>query len=71
MATGVHEGLELKTARLRPGIKQYELAARVGIGATQLSELEQGRHPLTPELREKIKKVLDEVRTEHKHLGNA
>ena len=71
MRTSVHEGLELKIARLRAGIKQYELAARVGIGATQLSEIEQGRRPITPELREKIKKVLNEVRTEHRHLGNA
>ncbi len=42
-------GLELKIARLRAGLKQYELAARVGIPPTQLCEIEMGRRELPPD----------------------
>ena len=55
------EGLELKIARLRAGMKQYELAARAGIGTTQLCEIERGRRHITPELAERIERVLNEV----------
>ena len=47
-------GLELKIARLRAGLKQYELAAKVGIAPTQLSEIETWRRELPPELLEQI-----------------
>ena len=53
-----HGGLELKIARLRAGLKQYELAAKVGIAPTQLSEIETGRRELPPELLEQILRVI-------------
>jgi transcriptional regulator with XRE-family HTH domain len=46
--------LALKIARLRAGIKQYELAVRVGIAPTQLSEIETGRRRPSQELRQRI-----------------
>lgn len=48
------QGLELKIARLRAGMKQYTLAAKVGIASTQLCEIETGRRDVSPELLERI-----------------
>ena len=48
------QGLELKITRLRAGLKQYELAAKVGIAPTQLCEIETGRREVSPELLERI-----------------
>lgn len=59
-----NKGLELKIARLRAGLKQYELAAKVGIAPTQLCEIEAGRHELPPELLERILKVINNSRDE-------
>lgn len=49
-----NNGLELKIARLRAGLKQYELAAKVSIAPTQLCEIEAGRREVSPELLERI-----------------
>ena len=51
-------GLEIKIARLRAGLKQYELAARLGISSTQLCEIELGRKVLSPELAQRITEIL-------------
>lgn len=52
------QGLELKIARLRAGLKQYELAAKVGIASTQLCEIEAGRREVSPELLVRILGVI-------------
>ena len=57
-------GLELKIARLRASLKQYELAAKLDISTTQLCEIETGRRQPSPELTEKIKRVLQELQAE-------
>lgn len=57
------QGLEVKIARLRVGMKQYELAAKLGIGPPRLSVIESGRCSIPPELAEEIKRVLDEVQS--------
>jgi len=48
------DGLELRISRIRAGLRQYELAARVGITQTKLSEIECGRLQPSPELIERI-----------------
>ena len=53
-----NKGLELKIARLRAGLKQYELAAKVGIAPTQLCEIETGRREVPAELLERILTVI-------------
>ena len=58
-----HSGLALKIARLQAGLKQYELAAKVGIASTQLCEIETGRREASPDLLERILKVI----TSNKH----
>jgi len=52
------QGLELKIARLRAGLKQYQLASEVGIASTQLSEIETGRREVSPEVLERILGVI-------------
>lgn len=56
----ITSGLELKIARLMAGLKQYELAAKLGIGTTQLCEIETGRRQPSPELVKQIKQLIDE-----------
>ena len=54
----VAKGLDLKIARLRAGLRQYEVAARVGVTATKLCEIEGGRRSPSPELLERILAVI-------------
>ncbi len=53
-----NNGLQLKIARLRAGLKQYELAAKVGISPTQLCEIETGRREVPPDLLDRILEVI-------------
>ena len=50
------EGLEIKIARIRAGLRQYEVATSVGIPANRLSEIEAGRRRPSSELLERILK---------------
>ncbi len=59
------QGLELKIARLRVGLKQFELAAKVGIASTQLCEIETGRREASPELLERILTAISSVAEVH------
>ena len=43
-------GLQLRVARLRAGIKQWELAQRVGVSGTVLSRIETGSREPDPDL---------------------
>lgn len=51
-------GLDIKIMRLRAGLRQYDLAARVGIAPNRLSEIESGRREVSPELLQQILKVM-------------
>lgn len=52
------EGIKIKIARIRAGLRQYEVAASVGILANRLSEIEAGRRRPSPELLERILQVI-------------
>jgi len=52
------EGVEIKIARIRAGLLQYEVAANVGILPNRLSEIEAGRRRPSPELLERILQVI-------------
>jgi transcriptional regulator with XRE-family HTH domain len=54
------KGLEIKIARLKAGYRQYDLAARLGIPPSRLSEIESGRRKPTPYILRKIEEVLIE-----------
>ncbi len=52
------EGVEIKVARIRAGLRQYEVATSVGILPNRLSEIEAGRRRPSPELLEFILQVI-------------
>lgn len=61
MATKVN-GLYIKIARLKAGLRQYDLAARLGIPPSRLSEIESGRRKPAPEIIRQILKILDKCK---------
>ncbi|GAG09119.1 unnamed protein product, partial [marine sediment metagenome] len=48
------EAVELKLMRVRRGLRQYQVAATVGIAPCRLSEIETGRRQPDPDLLERI-----------------
>jgi len=58
MGKQVNKGLELKILRLKAGIRQYELAAKLGIHPSRLSEIESGRRAPSPELVERLTQIV-------------
>ena len=60
-------GLEIKVRRIRAGLRQYQLAAQLGITQTKLSRIECGWLQPSPELLERIWKVFEEVAMAHGH----
>lgn len=55
-------GLELKLRRIKAGLKQYEVAARVGIPANRLCEIELGRRKGEPDLLARICKAIERTK---------
>jgi len=53
------KGLDIKIARLKAGMRQYDLAARLAIPPSRLSEIESGRRQATPEIIQELFKILD------------
>jgi transcriptional regulator with XRE-family HTH domain len=51
-------GVEIKIARIRAGLRQYDVAKSIGILANRLSEIEAGRRRPSPELLERILQVI-------------
>ena len=52
--------LELKLMRIRLGLRQYQVAAQIGIAPCRLSEIETGRRQPSPELEARILSVLQQ-----------
>lgn len=52
------EGVEIKVARIRAGLLQYEVAASVGILPNRLSEIESGRRRPSVELLQRILRTI-------------
>jgi len=53
------DAIELKILRMKAGLRQYEVAARLGITQTKLSGIECGRVRPSAELLERILEVLE------------
>ena len=66
-------GLQLKLKRIKAGVKQYDLAARVGISPTTLCEIELGRRRALPELQKRILEAIGQhtLTASHKHETHA
>ena len=52
------DGLDILVARRRAGLKQFELAQRAGMRPNELSLIENGRLPITPETLARITAAL-------------
>jgi transcriptional regulator with XRE-family HTH domain len=52
------DGIEIKIARIRAGVRAYELAHRVGMSESALSRIETGRKQPSPELAARITDAL-------------
>lgn len=63
------KGMELKIARIRAGLKQYELAQLVGISQNRLSLIELDRRQPSPELLERIREALAAVLRDQEREG--
>jgi len=55
---------DLVTIRLKNGFKQWELARLLNISQTTLCDLERGRRPISPNLEQKIQRVLKRMQTD-------
>ena len=55
------QAIDLKITRIRAGIKQWELASKMGINQNRLSQFELGRYPTTPEIEARIMRAIDEI----------
>lgn len=51
-------GLDLKVARLKANLKQYEMANLVGIPQTRIWEFETNRRVPAPEILQRIRRIL-------------
>ncbi len=54
-------GIDLKIARVRSGVRQYKLAAALGVPSTVVWQIESGRRTLSPELADTISKTIKEL----------
>lgn len=52
------QGIDIRIARIRAGMKQYELAQRAGIREPELSMIETGRKRPSPEKAARIENAL-------------
>jgi transcriptional regulator with XRE-family HTH domain len=52
------DGIEIKIARIRAGVRAYELAHRLGLSESALSRIETGRKQPSAELAERIADAL-------------
>lgn len=56
-------GKQLKLFRICVGLRQYEVASRIGIPATKLCEIEAGRREAPPDLVAQILETIKEARS--------
>lgn len=54
-------GEDLRIARVLRHVSQWKLAARIGIPATRLSEIENGKRQPTPEMIKQILAAIEEL----------
>ena len=53
------DGIEIKIARIRAGVRAYELAHQLGMSESALSRIETGRRQPSPELAARISEALN------------
>jgi len=55
------DGYGLVLARLRAGLRQYQLAQLLGVPPTVISNLERGLNPITPEIEREISAAIKQA----------
>lgn len=55
---------DLQLLRLLRGVSQWRLAAKLGIPATRLSEMEHNKRQPSPEMERAIRKAIEELAAE-------
>ncbi len=58
------KGIDIVVKRRELGIKQWELAQLLVMPASELSQIETGRRPMSPELEDRIKTALEQLKKE-------
>ena len=53
--------IDLVCMRVRANLRQYEVAARLGIHPSVICDLERGRRPITPEIEQRTARALHEA----------
>lgn len=53
---------DLIVMRLKAGLKQYEIAAVMGISPTIICDIERGRRSITPEIVKHIREAINEAK---------
>jgi len=57
------KGLDIKIARLKAGFRQYDVAARLGIPPSRLSEIESGRRQPSDVLLKRLLEMFDQTKS--------
>jgi ribosome-binding protein aMBF1 (putative translation factor) len=57
----LRDGFDVLVARRKAGLKQYQLAARLGVSHTVVCDIERGRRSVSPEMAERLREALCEV----------
>ena len=57
--TEIPTGIEFKVLRIRRGLRQYQVAERIGVHPARLSEIEAGRRTPTPQVLNRLLDALD------------
>jgi transcriptional regulator with XRE-family HTH domain len=65
------DGTELRIARIRVGLKQYEAAQQAGMRPNELSLIENGRASASPEQLARLSQVLGLGQSRGDHHGHA
>jgi transcriptional regulator with XRE-family HTH domain len=62
------QGIDIRIARIKAGLKQYQVAAQVGVPQTIICEIETGKRAVSPDLLRRILGVLGASHSERKIL---
>jgi transcriptional regulator with XRE-family HTH domain len=57
----LRDGFDVLVARRKAGLKQYQLAARLGVSHTVVCDIERGRRNVSPEMADRLREALCEV----------
>lgn len=52
------KGIDIKIMRIKAGLRQHDLAARLGIPPNRLSEIESGRREPSPQVLQRILDII-------------